>query len=180
MHVSASMQLSDFVKDGVDIAIRYGAGAYPELTVQKLLAESVAPVCSPKLLEGCRLDNANDLARSTLLHDDSPDNDASCPNWEMWFRAAKVDGVDASRGLRFNQSSLVLESAILGRGIAMAKETLAAADIAAGRLVRPFETRMPVGFAYYLVAPKSKLNLPKVSFFRDWILEEVRAEQSPS
>ena len=70
--------------------------------------------------------------------------------------------------------------AILGRGIALAKETLAAADIAAGRLVRPFETRMPVGFAYYLVAPKSKLNLPKVSFFRDWILEEVRAEQSPS
>lgn len=179
VHVSASMQLSDFVKDGVDIAIRYGAGAYPEMIVEKLLAESVAPVCSPKLLEsGLGLDNAKDLALHTLLHDDSPDNDVSCPNWEMWLRAAKVDGVDASRGLRFNQSSLVLEAAILGRGIALAKETLAAQDIAEGRLVRPFETRVPVDFAYYLVAPKSKLNLPKVSYFRDWILEEVGSEHS--
>jgi LysR family glycine cleavage system transcriptional activator len=180
VHVSASMQLSDFVKDGVDIAIRYGTGAYPELTVEKLLAESVAPVCSPKILErGLGLDNAKNLALHTLLHDDSPDNDVSCPNWEMWLRAAKVDGVDASRGLRFNQSSLVLEAAILGRGIALAKETLAAQDIAEGRLIRPFETRVPVDFAYYLVAPKSKLNLPKVSYFRDWILEEVGAEHSP-
>jgi LysR family glycine cleavage system transcriptional activator len=173
VHVSASMHLSDFITDGVDIAIRYGAGLYPELTSDKLLTESVTPVCSPKLLEGSTFKSPGDLATHTLLHDDSPDNDASCPNWEMWFRAAKIDGVDANRGLRFNQASLVLEAAILGRGIALAKETLAAADIAEGRLIRPIESRVPVDFAYYLVAPKSKLNLPKVSFFRDWILEEV-------
>jgi LysR family transcriptional regulator, glycine cleavage system transcriptional activator len=181
VHVSASMHLSDFITDGVDIAIRYGAGGYPELASEKLLAESVTPVCSPKLLEGRgALDSPKDLAEYTLLHDDSPDNDASCPNWEMWFRAAKIDRVDANRGPRFNQASLVLEAAILGRGIALAKATLAATDIAEGRLVSPIESRLPVDFAYYLVAPKSKLNLPKVSFFRDWILEQVAAGSSRS
>ncbi|HTN96421.1 MAG TPA: LysR substrate-binding domain-containing protein, partial [Nordella sp.] len=119
-----------------------------------------------------------DLKAHTLLHDDSPDNDPSCPNWEMWLRAAGVDMVDANRGARFNQSSLVLEAAMLGRGIALAKSTLAAADLAAGRLVRPLPGHSPVGFAYYLVAPKAKLNLPKVSFFRDWLLEEISRKET--
>ena len=57
----------------------------------------------------------------------------------MWLRAAGVDDVEVERGPRFNQASLVIESAILGRGVALAKSTLAAADIEAGRLVRPIE-----------------------------------------
>ena len=92
-----------------------------------------------------------------------------------------VQGGQGRRGRRESRpalqpgASLVLEAAILGRGIALAKETLAASDIAEGRLVRPIESRVPVDFAYYLVAPKSKLNLPKVSFFREWILDQVSA-----
>lgn len=172
--VNASMQLCDFAKEGIDIAIRYGAGAYPDLVAEKLIQESLIPVCSPDLLNaGPPLRSLEDLQGHTLLHDDSPDNDPSCPNWEMWLRAAGVEMPDAGRGPRFNQSSLVLEAAMLGRGVALAKSTLAAADIANGRLVRPLPGHSPVGFAYWLVAPKGKLNLPKVSFFRDWIMEEI-------
>jgi LysR family glycine cleavage system transcriptional activator len=172
--VNASMQLCDFAKDGIDVAIRYGAGTYSDLMAEKLIQESLIPVCSPDwLASGPPLRRPDDLKNHTLLHDDSPDNDPSCPNWEMWLRAAGVHDIDASRGPRFNQSSLVLEAAMLGRGIALAKSTLAAADIAGGRLIRPLPGHSPVGFAYYLVAPKSKLNLPKVSFFRDWLWEEI-------
>jgi LysR family glycine cleavage system transcriptional activator len=172
--VNASMQLCDFAKDGIDVAIRYGAGAYPDLISEKLIQESLIPVCSPDLLASAApLRRPDDLKNHTLLHDDSPDNDPSCPNWEMWLRAAGVHDIDASRGPHFNQSSMVLEAAMLGRGVALAKSTLAAADIASGRLVRPLPGHSPVGFAYYLVAPKSKLNLPKVSFFRDWLWEEA-------
>lgn len=171
--VNASMQLCDFARDGIDVAIRYGAGTYPELISEKLIQESLIPVCSPELLASAPLGRPDDLKNHTLLHDESPDNDPSCPNWEMWLRAAGIHDIDASRGPRFNQSSMVLEAAMLGRGIALAKSTLAAADIASGRLVRPLPGHSPVGFAYYLVAPKSKLNLPKVSFFRDWLCDEV-------
>jgi LysR family transcriptional regulator, glycine cleavage system transcriptional activator len=174
VNVSASVQLVDFARDSVDLAIRYGAGSYDELHSEKLLAESVYPVCSPTLLRSASsLTSLGDLADQTLLHDDSPDNDPSCPGWDHWLRAAGHSEIDAQRGPRFNQASMVLESAILGRGIALAKSTLAEADIAAGRLVRLFSTEVPVNFAYYVVAPKSKLNLPKVSHFRDWLRAQV-------
>ena len=176
VHVSASMQLTDFAKDGVDIAIRYGAGGYQDVVFEKLLTETLIPVCSPEFLRNQSLKSIADLAGATLLHDDSPDNDPSCPNWEMWLRAAGVTNVDASRGPRYNQASLVIEAAILGRGVALTKSALAAGDIEAGRLVRPFSTVLPVDFAYYFVAPKAKLNLPKVAFFREWLRQQTVGE----
>ena len=170
VNVSASVQLVDFARNNVDVAIRYGGGSYSDLHSEKLLAESVYPVCSPELLQsGLPLTSLADLAAHTLLHDDSPDNDPSCPGWDMWLRAAGHAEIDATRGPRFNQASLVLESALLGRGVALAKSTLADADVKAGRLVRLFSTTKQVNFAYYFVSPRAKLNLPKVSFFRAWL-----------
>lgn len=173
--VSAAMELVDFARDNVDIAIRYGAGRYPGLKVERLLAECVFPVCSPQLLGGDHpLRTPDDLRHHTLLHDDSSLDDASCPNWAMWLKAAAVKGVDGSRGLHFNQSSLAVEAAVGGRGVVLAKSALASDDIAAGRLVKPFEMSVPVDFAYYLVSPESRAELPKVVQFRDWIMETAK------
>jgi LysR family transcriptional regulator, glycine cleavage system transcriptional activator len=177
VHVSASMELTDFVKDGVDLAIRYGAGRYSDLSVERLLAESVVPVCSPEFLrQNGPFSSPADLVEATLLHDDSPDNDPSCPNWEMWLTAAGAKHIDAARGPRFNQSSLVIEAAVLGRGIALAKTALAARDLRRGLLVQPFPSAMKVDFAYFIVAPRAKLNLPKVSYFIDWLRTEAARE----
>jgi LysR family glycine cleavage system transcriptional activator len=178
VHVSASMELANFVKDGVDLAIRYGAGRYSDVAVERLLAESVVPVCSPEFLKrNGPFNSLGDLVEATLLHDDSPDNDPSCPNWEMWLTAAGARHIDASRGPRFNQSSLVIEAAVLGRGVALAKTALAARDLRHGRLVQPFESTVKLDFAYFVVAPRSKLNLPKVSHFLDWLRHEARSEE---
>lgn len=178
VHVSASMQITDFVKDGTDIAIRYGAGRYSDLSVERLLTESVVPVCSPEYLrENGPFDTPADLVEATLLHDDSPDNDPSCPNWEMWLGAAGARDIDAARGPRFNQSSLVIEAATFGRGVALAKTALAARDLRQGRLVQPFSSSVKVDFAYFIVAPRSKLNLPKVSYFIDWLRNEASQEE---
>jgi LysR family glycine cleavage system transcriptional activator len=174
VRVGASMALTDFHSDGVDLAIRYGGGKYPELHCERLLAEAVFPVCSPKLLEGPhRLDSLAALKHQTLLHDDSPDDDPSCPTWAMWLKAAGVKDIDGARGPKFNQSSLVVEAAALGRGVALAKASLAAADLAEGRLVKPFGTAAPVDFAYYLVCPEAKLALRKVALFRDWLMAQA-------
>jgi len=178
VHVSASMALSDFAKDGNDLAIRYGAGRYSDLSVEKLLTESVVPVCSPDFLrQHGPFEGPHDLAEVTLLHDDSPDNDPSCPNWEMWLSAAGAKHIDSNRGLRFNQSSLVIEAAVQGSGIALAKTALASGDLRQGRLVQPFTSPVKVDFAYYIVAPRAKLNLPKVSYFIDWLRREASQEE---
>ncbi|MFO1131623.1 MAG: transcriptional regulator GcvA [Hyphomicrobiales bacterium] len=178
VHVSASMQLSDFMKDGIDVAIRYGAGRYADLSVELLLNESVVPVCSPEyVMQHGPFYLPSDLTEATLLHDDSPDNDPSCPNWEMWLNAAGAPHIDSARGPRFNQSSLVIEAAALGRGVALAKTALAARDLRQGRLVQPFSSAVKVDFAYYMVAPRAKLNLPKVSFFIDWLRSEAGKEE---
>ena len=178
VHVSASMELANFVKDSVDLAIRYGAGRYSDVSVERLLTESVIPVCNPDFLKRHGpFTTPADLVEATLLHDDSPDNDPSCPNWEMWLTAAGARHIDAARGPRFNQSSLVIEAAMLGRGVALAKTALAARDLRHGRLVQPFASAVKLDFAYFVVAPRSKLNLPKVSHFLHWLRQEASAEE---
>ncbi|MEL7027885.1 MAG: transcriptional regulator GcvA [Pseudomonadota bacterium] len=168
--ISADMDVVDFAKDEVDMAIRYGGGQYPHLRVERLLSEKVIPVCSPSLLIGDHpLKTPEDLRQHTLLHDGSPDNDESCPTWPMWLKAAGVDGVDASRGPRFNQSSLVIEAAVAGKGVALAKSQLAVADLEAARLAIPFDMSVPIHFAYYLVCPEAKAKLPQVATFMDWL-----------
>ena len=120
------------------------------LEVVRLMQETVIPVASPELLDQPAAERRPaDLAGHILLHDGSPDADDSCPDWTMWLAARGVKGVDGSRGPRFNQSSLVIEAAVGGRGVALAKRTLAQADLDAGRLVAPLQIATAVDFAYY-------------------------------
>jgi len=176
--ISAGMELVDFNSGEIDIAIRYGAGRYPGLEVVRLMQETVIPVTSPALLESQPLSDPADLANHILLHDGSPDADESCPDWTMWLAARGVRGVDGTRGPRFNQSSLVIEAAVGGRGVALAKRALAQADLDAGRLVSPFQITTAVDFAYYLVHPKPKGRLPQVKAFMTWLIAEAEAHEA--
>ena len=176
--LSADMDIVDFAAGEIDLAIRYGAGRYPALELQRLMSETVIPVASPSLMAENPLDRPEDLAKHTLLHDGSPDADESCPDWSMWLAARGVRGVDGTRGPRFNQSSLVIEAAMGGRGIALAKRTLAQDDLDAGRLVNPLQIATAVDFAYYLVHPKAKGRLPQVKAFVTWISAEAAAHEA--
>jgi LysR family glycine cleavage system transcriptional activator len=176
--VSAGMELVDFGGGEVDIAIRYGSGRYPGLDVHRLMQETVIAVASPSFLEAHPLTDLSDLNGQILLHDGSPDADESCPDWTMWLAARGVKGMDGARGPRFNQSSLVIEAAVGGRGVALAKRALAQADLDAGRLVAPFQIATAVDFAYYLVHPKAKGRLPQVKAFVSWLIAEAQAHEA--
>jgi LysR family glycine cleavage system transcriptional activator len=176
--LSAGIELVDLTAGEVDVAIRYGSGRYPGLEVARLLGEEVIPVISPELLAEQPLQAPDDLKNHVLLHDGSPDLDDSCPDWPMWLAARGVRGVDGNRGPRFNQSSLVIEAAVNGRGVALAKRTLALADLEAGRLVAPLQIATALDFAYYLVHSKAKGRLPQVKAFISWIEAEARAHES--
>ena len=169
--------LTDFARDGVDVAIRFGGGDYPGLAAIRLFDEEIFPVCSPRLLtaEG-GLRRPEDLARQTLLHVEwtwrGHHNETF--DWEMWLLAAGIEGVDHTRGPRFSHSSMALQAAMEGQGLALGSLALASDELAAGRLVRPFDLALPHNFAYYLTFPHEHAEVPKIIAMRDWILEETR------
>ncbi len=175
LRISATLELADFARDDVDVAIRCGRGDYPGLRVDRLFGETLSPVCSPALLERPPgLAAPRDLRHHTLLHD----ND-DLDGWRVWLELAGVEGIDPTRGLSFGDASMMLQAAIDGQGVALGRSALAAADIAAGRLVRPFELSRPFRFAYWLVCPQTSAERPKVAAFRGWLLEEVAAMEGP-
>lgn len=173
--ISADTGLTDFTTADADFAIRYGRGSYDGLKSEKLLDETVLPVCSPAMVEGPdAIRRPEDLKNHTLLHDESTEVDPSCPDWASWLRARKVEGVDASRGPRFNQAILVIEAAAAGRGVALAKQAIAASDLASGRLVAPFaDGSTSIDFGYWLVWPKGRHLSPDVREFIKWIKAEA-------
>jgi LysR family transcriptional regulator, glycine cleavage system transcriptional activator len=171
--VSANNKLIDFADGIFEMAIRYGQGNYPGLCTDRLLADEVFPVCSPKLLQGAHpLKTPADLRHHTLLHDEVSRQDES-PDWRVWLQAAGITGIDARRGPGFSDSSMVIEAAAAGQGVALGHRWLAAADLESGRIVMPFGPVIPSKFAYYLVSPEALAGRRRVRLFRQWLLEEA-------
>ncbi|HYF06664.1 MAG TPA: transcriptional regulator GcvA [Acetobacteraceae bacterium] len=171
LRVSASLQHVDFAREDVDLAIRHGDGSWPTLHATRLCAETLFPVCSPALLRGRHaLRTPPALKHHTLLHI----NDRRA--WEQWVEHAGVKGLDLAKGPIFNQASMAIDAAVDGQGVTLARSALAAWDLIAGRLVRPFGPDLPVPFAYWIVGPKATAELPKIVAFRTWLLAEANAD----
>lgn len=172
LRISATIHHVDFAREDIDVAIRHSDGNEAGLHVTRLCTEELFPVCSPKLLRGRRaLRRPQDLARHTLLHlNDRQD-------WSKWLEAAAVTGVDLSRGPVLNQASMVIDAAVDGQGIALARTGLAAGDLITGRLARPFSLALPVPYAYWIVCPAAAAKLPKIETFRTWLLAEAAGDE---
>ena len=172
--LSSSLELIEFGRDAFDAAIRLGSGHYPGLRADLLFTESVTPMCSPHLLDGRQpMPSPDSLRSQVLLHDDSLDFDPEAPGWKEWLVAAGARGVDADRGPHFSQPDHALQAAIDGAGVVLGWRNLAAADLAAGRLVAPFKLALPLRPAFYLVYPESHAARPKVLAFRKWLQTET-------
>jgi len=173
VRLSANEHITDFRKEDVDMVIRYGSGPYPGLHSELFMNEdSLFPVCSPALLKGAHpLRHPEDLVHHTLLHDDLR------IDWETWLSAAGLKGIDPRKGPSFNDSSMVLMAAMAGQGVALGRSTLAAEDLAEGRLVKPFDMELKAGSAYHIVCPMEQVDRPHIIAFRDWLFEE--AEDDP-
>jgi LysR family glycine cleavage system transcriptional activator len=162
------------------VVIQFGAGNHPSYQVDRLGDEYVVPVCSPSLIKSGRgKRDPKELLRHTLLDVDWHSRGATWPNWETWLDAANLRDSAHGRIVRFVHSSLAIQAAIEGQGIALGDSTLIADDLAAGRLIRPFELVLkgPPQFAYFLVSPRGLAKDAIESVFRDWLLREVAAQQ---
>lgn len=178
--ISADSERADLVSGAADLAIRYGPGGDFTLDETLLLREEVLPVCSPDLLkQTAPLRRPSDLAAHTLLHDASPESDVDGADWASWLKARRVSGVGVRGGVRFNQSALVIDAAVAGRGVALAKRALAQNDLASGRLVSLFaDGAAPVRSAYHIVTARGRALDEDASSFIAWLKTEVRDHEA--
>lgn len=177
VRLDTNLKPVDFVAQGIDIGVRYGLGHWPGLAATKLMDEEIYPVCSPKLLrEDHRLQQPADLLHETLIHDLSMDSHTGFPTWTTWLAQAGVTVASTIRGMKINNSAAVLQTAIEGHGIALARSVMARDDLAAGRLVKLFpEHQLDSPLAYYIVCRPENTNAPRLNVFRTWLLDEANS-----
>lgn len=170
VRITTSAHLVDFQREAVDMAVRYGRGVWPGLRAQWLMAEDIFPVCSPALLTSSHpLRTPADLADQTLLH-----ATVSREDWQLWLTAAGLPvELARRRGLSFDQTFMAIQAAVDGRGVALGRTPFVEDDIAAGRLIVPFDVVLPADAGFYVVAPDETADTPKIALFRQWLLGSV-------
>lgn len=181
LHPQADVRLDtnlkpvDFVTQHIDIGVRYGSGIWPGLIAEKLMDEEIYPVCSPVLLKKRGVfESPAKLLNDILIHDLSMDGDAGFPTWNKWLQRYGVTNIDTTRGLQINNSAAVLQSAIEGHGIALARSVMAHDDLLAGRIVRLFPSlKFNSPLAYYVVYRRESFDKPRIMDFKSWLLAEA-------
>jgi LysR family transcriptional regulator, glycine cleavage system transcriptional activator len=168
LRVLATMRHVDFAREDVDLAVRHGDGNWPGLDVTRLCSEQLFAVCSPKLLTGRNcLKKPSDVLKWPLLRLDEH------KAWERWFALAGVAVPETLQGPVLNQASMVIDAAIDGQGVALARTTLVAWDLISRRIVRPFDVSWQLAKTYWIVCPRATAKITKISRFRDWLLAEA-------
>lgn len=174
LRISATVGLADFRREKVDLAIRLGHGNYPGLHTEPLFSEALTPLCSPALVKRKgALKKTDDLRRHRLIHDTSiPGYEQGA--WERWLALAGGKNIPTQRGTRFTLAELALQAAIDGDGVVLGRIVLAEADLAAGRLIRPFKTVLPLDVSYFLVRSKVATPRHELRCFRDWLFSSLQ------
>ncbi|WP_318477791.1 transcriptional regulator GcvA [Photobacterium leiognathi] len=175
VRLDTNLKPIDFAIQRVDIGVRYGTGNWQGLVAEKLMDEEVFPVCSPRLFEQPeRLSLSEQLLQETLIHDLSMDEHTGFPTWSAWLEKAGVEKHQPAHNIQINNSAAVLQTAIDGAGIALARSVMVKDDLAAGRLVRLFpEIQFESPLAYFVVYKPESTELAKTQMFRDWLFTEA-------
>ncbi|HYP86815.1 MAG TPA: transcriptional regulator GcvA [Polyangiaceae bacterium] len=168
LRISATASTVDFEEEPIDVGIRFGRGPYPGLLAEKLLDDFFVPVAAKPLAS--RLKKPTDLLQQTLLADDHEDA------WPRFFAAHGLDCSMRPRYLQLTDSGLLVEAAVRGQGVALARWSLIQDELTAGRLRRLFAATpaLPVGHAYWLVGLRDTFRRPEIVAFRSWLRREAR------
>jgi LysR family transcriptional regulator, glycine cleavage system transcriptional activator len=173
LRVHASASLVDFLHSDVQAAIRFGQGDWPQLHVEKILDDWLVPICTPQLLEKHGpIATRDDLRRHRLLH-------SVGEPWRCWIEETAVAEEWAPSGASFDDSIAVLRLAEAGQGLALARWSLAAREVAAGRVVIASRKIIRTNRGYYFVCPSAYLNTDKVVAFREWVMQQAQSAPKP-
>lgn len=171
LRIQSTAKLTDFARDGVDVAIRHGLGRYPGLRSDRIMAVELVPVASPALFTVHeRPSQPSDVLNLPLLHEEAR------ADWRLWLDAQGVDCVDVPNGPSFDDETLRIHAALAALGVALVRNGLVENELADGRLVSLSTVAWPSEFAYYCVFPQETGDHPNIAAFRDWLIEESRIE----
>jgi len=176
VRLDTNLKAVDFIENGIDIGVRYGHGIWAGLVAEKLMDEEVFPVCSPAFYQAHQqqLQTPLNLLELPLIHDLSMDQNSDFATWDKWLHFNKITEENMKRGLKINNSASVLQAAIDGQGIALARSVMAHDDLKAGRLIQIYpELRCSSVLAYYVVYREECQTLAKLVSFRDWLMQEA-------
>ncbi|MCX8570738.1 transcriptional regulator GcvA [Aminobacter sp. MET-1] len=170
IHLEVTDAPVDFTVGHVDVALRYGTGQYPASVAERIMNETVSPVCAPSYRARMGgLQSPEELGRCQLIHEIG-----MITTWERWFAAWQLP-YPTPRGPGYSHGSMSIEAAIRAEGVALGRSVLVAEDVASGNLIELFpETRLGVEWGYDLLYGIGSEGDPKVCAFRDWITDEVR------
>jgi LysR family glycine cleavage system transcriptional activator len=172
LRIQSAPELVDFARSDFHAAVRLGTGRYPGLHVEKLMDDWLLAVAAPRVLKKYGpLSAEAELDARPLLHGGELD-------WSSWS-AGGVQLRKAQRGAYMDDSASLLAATTEGLGFAIIRWSLAAGELAAGRIALASERIIPYRFSYYFVCPKTYIELPKVAIFRDWLNEQARAFAAP-
>ncbi|GHE20678.1 LysR substrate-binding domain-containing protein [Halomonas urumqiensis] len=164
------------LRDGdFDLALDLNDGQVPGLAVTPLMSERIFPVCAPSLLRGRPpLRQVQDLAWYPLLHDVTAWRGShDYAEWEHFLAAIDAPLVNIRRGYTFNRNRLTMQAAIVGMGVAIARETLITTELKSGALIAPFDERVDTGMRYGIVHAPGALEDRRIRGLHDWIVEEA-------
>ena len=169
VRMETTERLVDFSREEVDVVIRSGKGKWEGLSSLKLVETHFTPMLSPALAEKVGgLHTPEDLLKVPLL-------DPVDPWWDAWFEAHQLpkDAINRENAPTILLQTITASAAMSGLGAALLMPALFELEIAAGRLITPYETISENGNAYWLAYPESRRNVPKIKAFRDWIAGEI-------
>ena len=172
--VDAAQRLANFRDDGIDIAVRQGTPPFgPGLAAELLFPLAFYAVCSPSLLAGAHpLRGPEDLAHHVLLHD-------AHGLWPLFLETVFAGRAKpAARAMNFSQTSLALDAAVAGQGVALASDPFVGDELAAGRLCRPFKESITGDLGFFVVAPRKPRHPGTVRRMWDWLVAQSRSERA--
>jgi LysR family glycine cleavage system transcriptional activator len=173
LQVQTGIQLTDFVRDGVNVAVRRGLGRYPGLHAERLFSVALLAVASSSLVAEIGAPRAgSDLTRWPLVHD------AAREDWHLWFRAQGITEIEKPKGPAFDDFSLHLQAVLAGQGAGLVPAVMVAEHLTEGRLIQLTNVVWPEEYAYYLVYPEASHTQSKVTAFREWIVNAAIGENS--
>ena len=166
-----STESDDFMRDDIDMSVRWGRGHWRGVETELLLQIDIGPLFSPELMEGEHpIHTADDLRHHTLLHEEDHET------WTQWLTAAGATRVEARRGIFIDDNNVRTQVAIDGQGVALGPLLLVADDLATGRLMAPFSTILN-SLGYFIIYPSGSRDRPNVRAFRDWLFAEVELDR---
>lgn len=178
--IRSTADLEEFLVRGVDLAIRYGSGDWPNSSSLRLGGEIFYPVCTPDYRDRMDIRTPEDLRRCTLLRH-------GWQSWSPWLRAAGLRLPEPAAGLTLSDSSMLVEVASSGQGVALAGSLMVQEEIKRGRLVRLFDIKAEDLYGYFLVWQTGTVQSASALSFRSWVADcfaetmaEITAQPGPS